>query len=310
LDCKQAGIDLHIHSNASDGTFSPREILCKAERIGLKAISITDHDTLSGVVEALDAGIPESIRFLTGVEISAGLPPDFEFLGNCHLLGYGIDPEDPGLAKTLGILRKARKTRNPRIIKKLNALHIDITMEEVLADAAHEQAGRPHIAKTMTRKCIVSSINEAFDKYLSRGRPAYVDKYRIEFAEAIRIIRDSGGIPVLAHPFLLNHKSLSVFKGLITALRDMGLMGIEVYYPGHPPEVSARFADIARRLDLLITGGTDFHGKLTPDIHMGMGKGDLFVPYELYEKLIAVHRNRHAGKTNFTNSDDGTNGKT
>lgn len=296
MDCNTAGIDLHIHTNASDGTFSPIEILCLAEKIGLKAISITDHDTVSGVIEAQNAGIPPCLAFLTGVEISAALPPGFGSLGSCHVLGYGITPENPLLTETLCTLRHSRKNRNPQIIERLNALNFDITIEEVLADSLQYQVGRPHIAKTMARKGIVSSIDEAFEKYLSRGRPAYVDKYRIGCAEAISMIKGAGGIPVLAHPLLLNREDPFAIESLITALKDMGLMGLEVYYPGHPPVVSAYFTEIAHRYELLITGGTDFHGKLTPDIHMGTGKGDLFVPYDLYEKLIIACQKQHAGK--------------
>ncbi len=292
MDCNKAGIDLHIHTNASDGTFSPCEILRHAEQLGLKAISITDHDTVSGVIEAQNAGIPDSVRFLTGVEISAALPPGFGSLGSCHVLGYCINPDNPCLTKTLRVLRDARKNRNPQIIGKLNSLNIDITLEEVLSDAVHNQVGRPHIAEIMAKKNIVSSIDEAFEKYLGRGRPAYVDKYRIDCAEAIQIIKDSNGIPVLAHPFLLNRENPTVLENLIIVLKDMGLMGIEVYYPGHPPAVMAYFTEIAHRYELLVTGGTDFHGKLTPEIRMGSGKGDLFIPYELYEKLIIANKKR------------------
>jgi len=289
---KNAGIDLHIHSNASDGTFSPYEILCHAGKLGLKAISITDHDTLDGSKEALRIGIPSSLKFLTGVEISTALPPDFEHTGSCHILGYLISIDNPALNETLRVLQVARKNRNPKIIKQLNALNVDITLEEVINNTIERQVGRPHIARIMAKKGIVTSINEAFDKYLGQGRPAYVDKYRIDCAKAIEVILNSGGIPVLAHPFLLKQNKGQPFENLIKLLKTMGLMGMEIYYPDHSPDLIAYYTKIANRFGLLITGGTDFHGALKPDIQMGSGNGNLIIPYELYEKLITAKKSR------------------
>jgi 3',5'-nucleoside bisphosphate phosphatase len=283
---KQVGIDLHIHSNASDGSFSPGDILRHAIRLGLKAISITDHDTLAGVKDALCASIPESIRLLPGVEISAQLPENFQYAGGCHILGYFINPDDRPLNDALKLLMDARINRNPVIIKKLNALGIDISLEELGKDVQTRQAGRPHIAQALIRKKIVSSIDEAFEKYLGYGRPAHVGKYRIPCAKAIALIRDAGGIPVLAHPFLIETIDAPSFEALIKTQTTMGLMGIEVYYPGHTADMTAYYASVARRFGLLITGGTDFHGTLTPGIEMGVGKGNLFIPYEVCENLI------------------------
>ncbi|MFO7964403.1 MAG: PHP domain-containing protein [Desulfobacterales bacterium] len=290
MDCNQPAVDLHIHTTASDGTFSPVEVLYHAEKIGLKAISITDHDTVSGVIEAQNSGISKRIGFLTGVEISADMAPVFEAAESCHILGYCIDPENPYLIQILRKLGDARKNRNPQIIEKLRALNFDITLEDVLSHSVQDQVGRPQIAEWLVKRNFVTSINEAFDKYLSRGRPAYVDKYRISSAEAIRLIRISGGIPVLAHPFLIHPDNPAVLENMIPVLKDMGLMGIEVFYSGHSPDMTDFLADIARRNNLLMTGGTDFHGTLTPDIQMGKGKGDLVVPYEIYEKLAAACR--------------------
>ena len=149
------------------------------------------------------------------------------------------------------------------------------------------QVGRPHIASLMLKKGFVQSIGEAFDNYLAKGKPAYVDKYRIDCARAIEIILEAGGIPILAHPFLLQIKNDEVLEDLIITLSKMGLKGIEVYYPEHSPERIAHYAVLANRHGLLMTGGTDFHGSITPEIKMGSGKGNLFIPYELYEKLIS-----------------------
>lgn len=280
------GIDLHIHSNASDGTLSPSEILALAQNLNLAAIAITDHDTVNGSKEALGIGIPPSVKFLTGVEISASPPPSFPYSGSFHILGYYIKIDDPLLNKTLAILQEARKNRNPGIIDRLNSLGIDLSMSELLSEVGDAQLGRPHIARLMVKKGYVESISEAFDKYLGKGRPAYLDKYRIDCSRAIEVILGAGGIPVIAHPFLLNPRDVADIEDLIIVLKKMGLKGIEVYYPEHSPHVISQLADIANRHELLMTGGTDFHGSLKPEIKMGSGRGDFFVPYILYERLM------------------------
>ena len=284
---KNVNIDLHIHSTASDGTFSPLEILNLAQSINLGAISITDHDTIDGTKEALAFGIPPSINFLTGVEISTASPPPFSFPGSFHILGYAINIDDFILNQTLAKLQEARKNRNPRIIKLLNRMGFELTLNEIRKDFGECQLGRPHIAKQMVKKGFVQSVAEAFDKYLAKGQPAYVDKYRIDCDRAIEVIRNAGGIPVLAHPILLESKNDDVFKKLIFRLKEMGLKGIEVYYPEHSPDLIARYTETANRHGLLITGGTDFHGSIKPEIKMGLGRGNFSVPYELYEKLIS-----------------------
>ena len=282
------GIDLHIHSNASDGTFSPSEILALAQNLNLGAIAITDHDTVDGSKEALGIGIPPSLKFLTGVEISASTPPSFPYSGSFHILGYSINIDNPLLNKTLGRLQEARKDRNPLILDRLNSLGIDLSMSELLSEVGDAQLGRPHIARLMVKKGYVKSINEAFDKYLGKGKPAYFDKYRIDCSRAIEVILGAGGIPVIAHPFFINPRDVADIEDLIISLKKMGLKGIEVYYPAHSPYVISQLADMANRHELLMTGGTDFHGSLKPEIKMGSGRGDFFVPYILYEKLMAT----------------------
>ncbi len=288
MDYKQhVKIDLHIHSTASDGSLSPLEILTLAQKLNLGAIAITDHDTIKGSKDALACGIPPSVKFLTGVEISASPPPFFHCPGSFHILGYAINIDDPVLNHTLALLQDSRKNRNPLILELLNRMGVELTLEEVLNEVGECQVGRPHIASLMLKKGFVQSIGEAFDNYLAKGKPAYVDKYRIDCARAIEIILDAGGIPVLAHPFLLQIKNDEVLEDLIITLSKIGLKGIEVYYPEHSPERIAHYAVLANRHGLLMTGGTDFHGSITPEIKMGSGKGNLFIPYELYEKLIS-----------------------
>ena len=283
---KYVGIDLHIHSTASDGTLSPPEIISLAHSLNIGAIAITDHDTIDGSKEAFTLDIPPSLKLLTGVEISASSNPSLSYTGSFHMLGYSIRLDDPILNRTLDMLQEARRNRNPRIVNRLNNLGINFSLKDVADEFGEGQLGRPHIAQLMVKRGFVKSINEAFDKYLGTGRPAYIDKYRLDCGRAIEIILASGGIPVLAHPFFLHIENKDRFEDFIVNLKELGLKGIEVYYPECPPDLTAFYVEIANRYDLLMTGGTDFHGSIKPDIKMGSGKGDLFVPYSLYEELI------------------------
>jgi predicted metal-dependent phosphoesterase TrpH len=283
---RHVSIDLHIHTTASDGTFTPEQVISHAHQLKLKAIAITDHDTVAGSKEALRSGIPPSLGFLTGVEISSTPPPFYPGSGSFHLLGYSIRLDDPQLNRTLEKLQQARKNRNPAIINRLNELGISITLDEVRKEAGEGQLGRPHIAQLMVKKGVAASIDEAFDQFLGTGKPAYVDKQRVECFKAIEIITDAGGIPVLAHPSLLNCKNENQIDELIGKLKKAGIEGVEVYYSGHTPDQTRLYAELAQRHDLLMTGGSDFHGAIQPEIEMGSGQGDLIVPYELFEKLI------------------------
>ena len=283
---RHVSVDLHIHTTASDGTFTPEQVISHAHQLKLKAIAITDHDTVAGSKEALRSGVPPSLGFLTGVEISSTPPPFYPGSGSFHLLGYSIRLDDPNLNRTLEKLQQARKNRNPAIINRLNKLGISITLDEVRKKAGEGQLGRPHIAQLMVEKGVVASIDEAFDQFLGTGKPAYVDKQRVECVKAIEIILDAGGVPVLAHPGLLDYKTENQIDELIGKLKKAGIQGVEVYYSGHTPDQTSLYAELAQRHDLLMTGGSDFHGAIQPEIEMGSGQGDLIVPYELFEKLI------------------------
>ena len=282
------GIDLHIHSSASDGTLSPGEILETACSQNLRAIAITDHDSIDGAKEAFQAGIPQTLKFLTGVELSAAPPPFLSHAGSFHILGYGIDLENAPLTRALQILQRARANRNPAIIERLNHLGLDITIGQVAEVVGDGQIGRPHIAKVMLQLGYVASIDDAFGRFLGHGQPAYVDKPRISCQQAVDIIKGAGGIAVLAHPFLLELDDPIEMDRLVASLKKMGFEGIEVYYPEHPPQATALYERLAKKYDLLMTGGTDYHGKLKPEIQMGSGTGHLHVPFVRYERLCAA----------------------
>jgi len=290
----QRFIDLHIHSTASDGTLEPLEIIDLALEIGLSAISITDHDTTDGCKQVLARPAFPSLNFLTGVEISASFPPGIRQNGSIHILGYNIDINDPCMNLNLADLRAARNDRSPRILRRLNEIGIELSMRDIAPFAKGNQTGRPHIAQAMLHYGYVSSINEAFDKYIGKKGIAYVDKQRIPCSLAIELIVNSGGIPVLAHPGLIGLTDEAEMKALIDVLVKMGIKGIEAYYPGHSEKQTEFFLKLAREFRLLLSGGSDFHGGLNPEIQMGKGTGNLFVKYEIYEKLIAFNRKKQS----------------
>ncbi len=181
--------------------------------------------------------------------------------------------------------QSARKNRNPHIIQRLNDLGIPISLEEVMAASGKVQIGRPHIASLLLEKGFVRSIDEAFDRYLGRGKPAYVEKTVIPVQTALDVIHAAGGVAVLAHPGLIEIKNAMTFETFIQELISLGLDGIEVFYPDHTHSQTSYFEDTAKKFNLLVTGGTDFHGDISPDIGLGVGRGDFCVPYDLYESL-------------------------
>jgi len=286
-DRASAGIDLHIHTTASDGSLSPQEVVTCARRAGLAAIAITDHDTVEGVRDILSHGLPADLSFISGVEISSLPPAPYRSKGSFHILGYGIDPDSPPLVEALESLRLQRETRNPQMISRLNDLGMDITLAEVAAEAGGAVVGRPHMASIMVRKKWVASVSEAFDRYLATGRPAYVEKGRIDFENAVSLIRAAGGLPVLAHPVTVG-LSPGDLKGLLKSLAGLGLAGVEAYYSTHSPELTRFLLGCAESLGLVVTGGSDFHGAYKTGINLGVGRGDLHVPFDCYATLTAA----------------------
>lgn len=273
-------VDLHVHSSASDGSLSPREVVAEAKKKSLRAIALTDHDTTDGLDEALAAGAALGLEVIPGIEISADHKP-----GSMHILGLFIDHHHPGLAEQLHILKQARAERNPQIIAKLQKLGVAITMEEVLAVAGRGQVGRPHIAQVLVTKGYVSSFQNAFERYLGNHGPAYVHKFRFSPQKAIAMITAAGGVAALAHPFSLEYSSIGHLKMILQQLRDWGLAALEVYYPEHSPEKQEIYKKLAQELGLLLTGGSDYHGIIKPEVQIGLVGPDKHVAYDVVVKL-------------------------
>ncbi len=276
-------IDLHIHTTESDGTLTPSQVVRYAKEKGLKAVAITDHDTIHGNEEAIKEGVNEGVEVIPGVEISVDYSP-----GTMHMLGYFITTEDPILNEKLTLLQDSRADRNPRIIEKLNKLGLSLTYDEVVQVSGGGQVGRPHMAQVLMEKGYIKSIKEAFDKYLGKGAPAYLDKFRLSAVEAITMITDAGGIPVLAHPFTLYCKSSDELDALVKKLVNQGLQGLEVYYSEHDERKTSSYKLLAKRYNLAITGGSDFHGKNIKGIDLGTGRGKLKIPYTALENLKTI----------------------
>jgi 3',5'-nucleoside bisphosphate phosphatase len=274
-------IDLHIHSTFSDGTLTPEELISEACGIGLTAIALTDHDTMAGIPPFLSAAAGKSVRAVAGVEISADFSP-----GTMHMLGYFVPSDDTTLNRHLEWVREGREMRNREMLDKLNQLGLTLTWDEVEAFAEEDVVGRPHFAKAMIARGYAADWDEVFDKYLGKGKPAYVERKRLSASDSVRVIRAAGGVPVLGHPFTLE-LALRDLKKLAGDLRDEGLQGIEVYFPQHAPETQKLYAALAKDLNLVATGGTDFHGAMTPDLKMGTGFGGLKVPDDIVEQLAA-----------------------
>ncbi|MGB3212593.1 MAG: PHP domain-containing protein [Desulforhopalus sp.] len=271
-------IDLHTHSTSSDGTMSPADLVTYAYKKGLTAIAVTDHDTIAGVDEALATGDNLGIEVVPGIELSVKY---FDY--NVHLLGYLFDYQDKKLHDALGQLQTGRVERNRKIIAKLNGLGLAIQFKELREIGGAGQNGRPHIAKLMIEKGFVRTMDEAFLKYLGQGRPAYASRYIYRAKEAIALIKDAGGIAVLAHPLQLD-KSVGNFPHILHQLCDMGLDGIEVYYPTHSRQFRKQLISLAEEYSLLMTGGSDYHGDIRPGTTLAGGK-NVSVPPELLVRM-------------------------
>ena len=267
-------IDLHIHSVYSDGTHTPSELVRMAIGRGLQAISVTDHDTMDGTQEALEAGGKYGIDVLPGLELSVVQNSTY-----LHILGYGMDNDEPGLSASLSRLQNARNERNLEIISKVQKLGIAITVEV----SKIGQTGRPHIAKAMMAHGAVKDVAEAFDKFLKKGACAYVPRFVYTAEEAIGFIRQAGGLAVFAHPIQIDPR-LELFRTLLPELVDFGLAGVELYYPTQSSGCRRKIRQIVDKYGLLYTGGSDYHGDIRPGSHLAGGK-NVTVPRQLIDSL-------------------------
>ena len=276
-------VDLHSHTDASDGSDAPSELIDNAIRAGLTALSITDHDTFAGYYAAKPYAAAKGLDLLCGIELST------KYKGQTvHLLGYFPHAEPAAIFEEwLLFLQVKRRERNLRLIENLQKLNIDITIQEVEA-LGKTMAGRPHFAKILMKKGHVKTMQEAFDKYLAETGRAFTEREEVPLDEGIRRMREAGGIPVIAHPVRLDRRTAEEEAQWIENAKEMGMQGLEVRHSDHDEAAVARYSKLAERLGLLTTGGSDYHGSYKPDIRLGTGKsGNVNVPMEWVERLRA-----------------------
>jgi predicted metal-dependent phosphoesterase TrpH len=267
-------VDLHTHSTASDGEFSPARLIREAAHQGLSAIALTDHDTINGLEDARKEAAVRGIRLIPGIEIEItwSPPPEISGLGpggEFHLLGLGISRPSPGFLEAVAELSRSRDARNREILDRMRELSIDTDYTEIEALSGGHSVGRPHFASLLVNRNIVKTRQQAFARYLGQGKPLYIPKKGLEFDRAVEVIRESGGIPVLAHPM-----SFFVAWGrlpeLIRELQNRGLAGLEAWHPSAKPRSCRRLEALARFLGLYVTEGSDFHGPAArPDRKLG-----------------------------------------
>ncbi len=269
-------IDLHIHSTASDGRLSPEDIVAKSAELGLTVIALADHDSIDGIAPAQAAAKAfPGLRIIPATEISTDVPD-----GEVHVLGYFVDYTDHELRSALARLRNSRQGRAQRMIKKLANLGIHVDWQRVQEIAGSGSMGRPHLAQAMLEKGYITSMKEAFVKYIGRGCPAYVEREKMTPIEAVALVLKANGLPVLAHPFTVNDP-----EAIMAELKAAGLVGIEAYYNGYTADEINRLVSLANRYGLIATGGSDYHGLEAASETM---IGGVAVPIAAAEQLISL----------------------
>jgi 3',5'-nucleoside bisphosphate phosphatase len=278
-------IDLHSHTNESDGTFTPHELVEAAVERGMEALAITDHDTFAGYDQAVAEARERGLDLVCGIELSTRVPGTKSF--TVHLLTYFLRQAPPqDFREWLEELLAGRRDRNLRLIASLRDKGVDIELAEV-ERIGRTLTGRPHFARILIDKGYAKSFDDAFRNYLGESAPTYVERHAPYVADAIQKVLDAGGSPVLAHPIRLGIRDAAAEESFIRDLRDAGLRGIEVFHSDHRPADMERFAGIARKLNLLVTGGSDFHGANKPNISLGTGQGNLNIPMSVLNDLRA-----------------------
>jgi len=274
-------IDLHMHSVHSDGSMTPTELVLHAKERGISAIALTDHDSVSGIDEALDAGQKYGVEVVPGIEFSVTSNTE------THILGYYIDHKNPRFKDVMQGVMKCREIRMRNTAIKLQQLGFDITYEDALALAPDGMIGRAHYARAMMDKGMIASVKEGFEKYLGCGKPAFDGTQSLTPYQAVELITELGGVSFVAHPHLIRigDEELTSF---LTDLKSHGLDGIEGYYNEYTPEMQDYFQAKAKELGLAISGGTDYHAKMKPHIEMGIGQGNMSIPYSVLENIKKV----------------------
>ena len=269
--------DLHLHTQFSDGTFTPEELVLHAQNHGLACIALTDHDTVEGCERAAAACATVKMEFITGAELTAE-HEDTEV----HIIGYFLDTKNPTLIQRVAHFQAVRQNRIYEMVAALNKLGVSLKAEAVFALANCKSPGRPHVARTLVKEKLVGSLDEAFERFLKKGRPAWIPKTKMSALEAVELIHSASGLAVMAHP------GLNRTDEIIPDLVDSGLDGIECFHTKHSTAMSERYLEIADQYHLLVTGGSDCHGfsKAKPLI------GTVRLPYEHVEKLFAAHKNQ------------------
>src|SRR5580704_1724282 len=274
-------IDLHSHTDQSDGTFTPAELVAEASRVGLRALAITDHDTFAGYDAAVPFAAESGLELICGIELSTRYQG-----GSVHLLGYfPVTPPSGELRAWLAWVLEMRRDRNIRLIAKLQSLGLDITLEEV-EKMGRTLTGRPHFAQVLVQKGYAKDLQNAFDVYLDESGRGFVQRQEVPMEEALERILRSGGVPSLAHPVRVAKNNWEKLAEYVEDLAGLGMRAIEVYHSDHSPENVSYYASLAQRFNLGMTGGSDFHGANKPAISLGTGKhNNLHVPDTLLENL-------------------------
>ncbi len=271
-------IDLHVHSNCSDGSMSPEELMRHAKAAGLSALALTDHDTVDGLERAQKEAQAIGLEFIPGIELSVVSD------GETHIVGLYVDPKEPRFAAALERIREERRERNLATERALKAIGVFVSLEEARREAGSDLLGRAHFAKAMVKKGYAASVKDAFDRFLGVGGPAYCSIRSLSAKEGIGLIKGAGGVAVAAH---LHHtkKEGAALEAYLRELKGYGLEGAEVLYSEYTPEMTRDYAALAEKLELFPSGGTDFHGTMKPHIAIGKGFGNLSIPYSLLNPI-------------------------
>jgi len=279
-------IDLHCHSLFSDGTDTPSSLALQADAGGIRALALTDHDTLDGLPEFLAMQGQVSTRLITGIELSC------RFLNmELHILGLFVDPEDSTFRSRIQDLQLRRHDRNHRMAERLQAIGIPLSLPEVAQHATSRLVSRVHFARALVKQGAAGSHQDAFARFIGEGRPAHVPFEDLSPSSACRWIKEAGGVPVLAHPGRSANRAFR-WEEAMADLKAQGLEGLEAYYPEYGPREELYFCELAKALDMVPCGGSDYHGKLKPGLSLGIGRGGLHVPDEVLPKLEARRAHR------------------